>query len=226
MIKTISFGNNLVAFDPENSLEPFLILQDNFGCKVLVCLKQTHSTIGVTIKTIEQAQQVGIRKVEGDFLVTNQPSIALALLTADCLPLMVYDPVKCVVAAIHAGWRGSVARIADKAVRAMQQNFGSKPQDLQAFFGPCAKVCCYQVGQDFVDQLQHDQFVQQSLIIKKEHYYFDNVHYNSLVLMQAGLQQNNLNFAENQCTICATDYCSVRRDPGTKKRNISFVTLK
>jgi polyphenol oxidase len=83
---------------------------------------------------------------EGDALISQAPGIALAIRTADCLPILIADPRARAVAAVHAGWRGVACEIASKAVDAMTQRFGSRPEDLIVAIGPGIGVCCFEVG--------------------------------------------------------------------------------
>ena len=86
----------------------------------------------------------------GDALITDQPGILLAVRTADCLPILLVDPHHRAVAALHAGWRGALGRIAEKAVGAMRGVFGSNPYNLHAALGPGIGPCCYEVGEEVV----------------------------------------------------------------------------
>jgi hypothetical protein len=83
---------------------------------------------------------------EGDALLDNTPGSVVAIKTADCLPILLVDDRHRAVAAVHAGWRGTVAGIAQRAVEAMRAQFGSAPGDLRAAIGPGIGPCCYEVG--------------------------------------------------------------------------------
>ena len=87
----------------------------------------------------------------GDGLITAQPGVLLTIRIADCLPALLVDPRQRVVAAIHAGWRGALARIIEKGVGDMRRAFGSNPQDLIAVLGPSIRSCCYEVGEEVVE---------------------------------------------------------------------------
>jgi hypothetical protein len=89
---------------------------------------------------------------QGDALITNRPGIALSIRTADCLPILIADPAHRAIAAIHAGWRGAVQGIAPKTVRAMEQQFGSRPDDLVVVVGPGLAGCCFEVGPEVAAQ--------------------------------------------------------------------------
>jgi polyphenol oxidase len=87
----------------------------------------------------------------GDALVTDQPGVLLSVCTADCVPLLLVDPARRIIAAVHAGWRGSLERIAEKTVAEMRRTFHSLPEDLLAAIGPSIRACCYEVGQEVVE---------------------------------------------------------------------------
>jgi polyphenol oxidase len=110
----------------------------------LVPLKQIHSDV------IRVFPGPATEPCKGDASSTNHPGLLLAIQTADCVPILLVDPKKRAVAAIHAGWRGTLARIAQKTVGQMQFEFGSKPSDLLAAIGPSIGPCCYEVAADFV----------------------------------------------------------------------------
>jgi YfiH family protein len=88
---------------------------------------------------------------EADIIITDDPWVAIGVRVADCAPVLLHDPVRNVVGAAHAGWRGTAAGAARAAVRAMQNAFGSHAADLVAAIGPCLGVCCGEVGPDVVE---------------------------------------------------------------------------
>lgn len=94
------------------------------------------------------AQQRGTRVVDVDALLTNEPGIPLMLRYADCVPILFLDPVHRAIGVVHAGWRGTVAKIAPKTARTMIDAFGTRPRDLLACIGPSIGPCCYRVSDD------------------------------------------------------------------------------
>jgi hypothetical protein len=88
---------------------------------------------------------------EADALITNLKNIALIILTADCIPAFIYDPVKQAAGLVHAGWRGLKQNILPKTILRMQAAYESKAGDLKIAFGPCIRECCYEVGPEFKD---------------------------------------------------------------------------
>jgi YfiH family protein len=89
-----------------------------------------------------------------DALVTDQPGVTVAVRTADCVPVLVHDSRRRVVAAIHAGWRGAVAGVVPKTITLMATRFGSMRSDLRVSIGPSAGACCYEVDDPVLDQLR------------------------------------------------------------------------
>jgi len=110
----------------------------------LVPLKQFHSAV------IRYFEASPVEPCRGDAALTNQPGLLLAVQTADCVPIVLVDPKKRAVAAIHAGWRGTLARITEKTLGQMRMCFGSKPSDVIAAVGPSIGGCCYEVGIELV----------------------------------------------------------------------------
>ena len=113
----------------------------------LVALKQIHSDV---VCAFEKAS--GDVPCKGDASITNEPGLLPAVQTADCVPILLVDPTHRAVAAIHAGWRGTLARIAAKTVGQLRMHFGSNPADLLAAIGPSIGVCCYEVGTEVATQ--------------------------------------------------------------------------
>ena len=88
-----------------------------------------------------------------DALITNEPGVGLVVFTADCTPILLYDPEKKAVGAIHAGWRGTAAGIAEKAVNAMVSTYGCNPKNIRAAIGPNISQCCFETDRDVPDAI-------------------------------------------------------------------------
>jgi polyphenol oxidase len=132
----------------ENVLENRRGFQSALGASdsQLVPLKQFHSDV---IHVFDSAPSDPCR---GDASTTNRPGLLLAVQTADCVPILLADPKRRAIAAIHAGWRGTLARIVTKTIGAMQMHFATNPRDLLAAIGPCIGPCCYEVGTEVATQ--------------------------------------------------------------------------
>jgi len=118
----------------------------------LLSVKQVHGTDALVLdRPLTESDQF---HGGWDALVTNQPGVTVAVRTADCVPVLVHDPRRRVVAAIHAGWRGAVAGIVSKTLMLMADRFGSARSDLRVSIGPSAGPCCYEVDDPVLDQLR------------------------------------------------------------------------
>jgi YfiH family protein len=120
----------------------------------LIVLRQFHSSL-VVRSTSADALREKPRRADGQ--ITDEPGILLAVQTADCIPVIVADRKRRLVGAFHAGWRGTVKRIAEIGVGCMRLEFGSRPEDLFAAIGPGIGVCCYAVGEEVLSEF-HSQF--------------------------------------------------------------------
>ena len=126
----------------ENVLENRRRFQSALGADglTLVTFRQIHSDV---VQLIEAPPTEPCR---GDASATNRANLLLAVQTADCVPILLVDPKKRAVAAVHAGWRGTLQRIVTKTIGTMHMQFGTKPADLLAAIGPSIGGCCYEVG--------------------------------------------------------------------------------
>jgi purine-nucleoside/S-methyl-5'-thioadenosine phosphorylase / adenosine deaminase len=106
----------------------------------LVSLKQFHSDVVCDFSSKPKAP------CSGDASISNTPNLLLSVQTADCVPILLLDPSKRAIAAVHAGWRGTLQRIVEKTVGRMKMEFKSNPSDLLAAIGPAIGGCCYEVG--------------------------------------------------------------------------------
>jgi polyphenol oxidase len=120
----------------------------------LVTLRQIHSDIVHRVDGQGAGGQAAGEVRQGDALITREAGLLLAVQTADCVPTLLADTKRRAVAAIHAGWRGTVRRIAAKALGRMQMEFGTRPEDVVAAMGPSIGRCCYEVGADVVKEFQ------------------------------------------------------------------------
>jgi polyphenol oxidase len=117
----------------------------------LIALKQFHSNL-VVHTTAADALREKPRRADGQ--VTDEPGILLAVQTADCIPVIVADRKRRAVGAFHAGWRGTLKRIAEIGVGRMRLEFGSRPEDMVAAIGPGNAVCCYAVGEEVLAEFE------------------------------------------------------------------------
>jgi YfiH family protein len=123
----------------------------------VVALRQIHSDIVNVVDSAKEALgESDSREAapQGDALITREPGVLLVVQTADCVPILLADPKRRAIAAIHSGWRGTVRRIAAKALGRMQMDFGTKPEDVVAALGPGIGQSCYEVGTEVAAEFQ------------------------------------------------------------------------
>lgn len=188
----------------ENVLKNYEILGNSLGfdCKSLVLSHQTHTDIVLRVgKEQAGAGLFAPELPECDGLITNEPGIALAVFTADCTPILLHDPVTGAVGAVHAGWRGTAASIAAKAVEAMAREFGCHPEDIRAAIGPNIGACCFQTDADVPDAVLEAFGKEAEAFIspKDGKYYVSLKEINALVLRRAGVRHIDIS---TECTVC------------------------
>lgn len=160
---------------------------------------------------------------QADALVTNVPGAALSVRTADCVPLLLVDPVRRAVAAVHAGWRGTVLGVVSNTVQAMQTRFGSSPDTLEAALGPAVGPCCYRVGPEVATRFQ-TWFPERNDLRGPAH--IDLTEAVRRQLIGAGVTPARI-YAAGICTSCRPDLChSYRRDGQQAGRMVAGVAIR
>ena len=109
---------------------------------------QMHQVHDVKVAVVDRGDLTRDELDGYDAMITNLPGVTIGVRTADCIPVLLYDPVKKAAAAIHSGWRGTVSKIIGKTVIKMQSTYASQPSDILAFIGPGICVDCFQVGEE------------------------------------------------------------------------------
>ena len=167
---------------------------------------------------------------DGDWLCTNKKRVALAILTADCVPLVFYDPKQEIIAVAHAGWRGTFAEITRVVLEKFflfQATIHASTQvsakNYKVFIGPAAGACCYQVDQKFLQAVP--EYLVSCSKRKDQEYYFDLTMAHNIQLKRAGVLREHISQEAALCTIHDTSYCSYRRQAGTVLRNITVIVL-
>lgn len=194
----------------------------------LAVLRQIHSDTVITAPP-----EVHASPPEGDGWVTSQAGILLSVQSADCLPVLLVDSQQRVVAAVHAGWRGTVQRIGQKAVRLMQTAFSCKPSDCVAVVGPAIRGCCYEVGSEVVEAFRR-AFSDASCFIAKTPAgkasrpgtkMLDLAEACRRQLVEIGLAPENVH-ADGPCTSCDTSrFFSHRAEAGRTGRMIAVIGI-
>jgi len=204
----------------------------------LLTLRQIHSDIVHVVTSPKQLPAKG-KSLNGDGLITNLPGVLVTVQTADCVPVLIADTKQRVVAAVHAGWRGTAKRIAEKAVGTMRARFASRPKDLRAAIGPAIQQCCYAIGNDVIEEFESHFAYAKKLFcevydqdpVKKKYpllfmtarapghshigpqMHLDLIEANRRQLLDAGMSKKNI-WATQECTSCRTDLLFSHRAEG------------
>lgn len=167
-----------------------------------------------------------VRHLDGDALVTRQSRLPVAVLVADCVPVLLWDPKHSVVAAVHAGWRGTAAEIVLRTLESMARRAGTRAQDVRAAIGPAIGGCCYDVGPEVVQALE--QVVASAEFLEGEDEAAPRVDLrraNRAMLVQAGLREDAVAVV-GDCTCCSADFYSYRRDGPRTGRQMGVIELR
>ena len=198
----------------------------------MVYAMQTHTSNVLKVGKNECGMGVTKKRDFSDIdgLITNEPGVCLVTSYADCVPLYFVDITKKCIGLSHAGWKGTVGKIAIKTVEMMTQAFNSNPQDIIAFIGPSICQDCYEISKDVADQFLQAYTKQQisHLLISKSNKKFQlNLHQaNKYNLLDAGLKLENI-FVTDLCTCCNPDLLySHRASKGQRGGLCGFLEIK
>jgi len=184
---------------------------------------QVHSA---EVLVMRAPRAAGERPPHADGMVTDNPQLTLFMRFADCVPVLLFDPRRRAVGIVHAGWKGSLARIAARAVARMQEAFGTRAQDLLAAIGPSIGPDHYPVGPEVVEETRRafPDAHAELLVPRGEEICLDLWQANALALRQAGVQ--TIEIAE-LCTVCNTnDWFSHRGEHGQTGRFGALIALR
>lgn len=203
---------------PENIEKNYQILGDALGFDPS-CLVLTHQVHGDVIRRVTQKDHRSLDHRDYpacDGLITNEPGTGLMIFSADCTPILLWDPVTGAVGACHAGWRGTAAAIAGKTAQAMIREFGCKAADLHAAIGPNISVCCFETTDDVPTAMleAYGEAARPFIHPTGEKFHVDLKGINALSLQQAGVQHIQI---APQCTCCDPDRFWTHRKMGDSR---------
>ncbi len=193
---------------------------------VLPC--QVHSTKVLRV-TKEDVGKGFLRESdlpEADGLVTNQPGVCLGTFYADCTPILLLDPIKRVIAAVHSGWRGTLGRIISEGVRVMCQEYGSDSGQILAAMGPSIKQCHFEVEDD-VYHLFKEQFgalIDEYTVQKEKKYYINTDALNIYTMCSMGIRREHISTYPG-CTYCESELFFSHRREGATGRMCAMIEL-
>ena len=159
------------------------------------------------------------RPEQTDAVITDKPGLCVCVKTADCIPILLYDTRRRVVAAVHAGWRGTVARIVQKTIRQMQPH---SPDDLHAIIGPGISLEQFEVGDEVYDAFKTEGFPMERIAKKTERWHIDLWEANRWLLEEQGVTDI---FVEGTCTRSSEDFYSARRETINTGRNYNGIYI-
>lgn len=186
--------------------------------------RQTHSDRIAVVNFENFANTID----DTDALITSEKGLFICVQTADCVPVLLFDPVKNVVAAVHAGWKGTISKIVGKTVAKMTETFGCNPADIVAGIGPSIHMHAYEVGPEVVEAVEAN-FSNSPALLKPSmnngHAYFDLWEANQTVLLGAGIREENIEVI-GLCSFEHADlFYSARRDGSDTGRMVSGIRL-
>jgi len=208
--------------DPAENVERNRALfHEAFGVPAgrLVTVSQVH---GKEILAIEGP--LPEKPVEADAIVTNETGVAIGMLTADCQPILLFDPVNRAIGAVHAGWKGTALGIVVETGELMWKKYGTNPEDLIVSLGPCIGPCCYKVGWNVLEEYM-SRHREADCFSQKDGLRMDINNANSIQLALIGVKNENIS-NDSRCTSCNSDlFFSHRKDNGRTGRQLSFIML-
>ena len=191
----------------------------------LTTVRQVH---GNRVLTVDGSSTPVFSKTSGDAMVTDRTGFALAVLTADCVPILLFAPDCEAIAAIHVGWRGTALNLPGKVVALLAGRFGARPESLRGAIGPSIGPCCYEV-----DETVHDAFLDHGNLWHdwaresgEDRWRLNLAKANRDLLTAAGVPENNIE-AIDLCTHCQNElFFSFRKDKGMTGRQVSWIMLR
>lgn len=218
--KLSSFDGIVHGFADRNIGVNSLAIEKQFNLSKVAQLKQVHSGDVTIVEDAENHDDL----TEGDALITNLAGVGIGIRTADCVPILIVDKDRSVIAAVHAGWRGTWSEIVVNTINKIESEFGISPSELTAVIGPSIKNCCYEVGED-VASLFIDRFGNTNHYLSKRaesKYLLDLSIANKLSLQEVGVVDIEiLDF----CTKCNDSFYSYRREGQGVSTQLSFIAI-
>jgi polyphenol oxidase len=245
------FGGESIVYEDDSALnlgwtaedDPAAVAENRrrlvqaVGGGLLVTIRQVHGSVTQAVReddgTFDGKLQTceGKAVLQGDGLMTNVAGVLLGIQTADCVPVLAVDVRQRVVAAFHAGWRGTASRMVEQGIAAMRSEYGSRSEDLVAAIGPSIGACCYSVGEEvrhaFEMEFAHGS---ELLGMVNGEIRLDLWEANRRQLLEAGVESEKIT-ALRHCTGCAVNsagkrqYFSHRVDKGVTGRMMSVVGI-
>ena len=225
------FPNNIIAFTSDRTVDftfdndqheldesqkKFLFSQLNLDLPEPVHIRQVHDDRIIVADNSLKNKRV---LQEADGLITQTLGLPLAICSADCLSVFLYDEKRCSIGLIHVGWKGSQKNIVGQTIKLMTEQWQTDPKTIKVVFGPAIRSCCYEVGDEF------QEFFPKELIARDNQYFLDLPQMTQDQLLSAGVEKVNIVDCEI-CTCCDSNYFSFRREGEKAGRMISIMMIK
>ncbi len=180
----------------------------NFKIENLATMEQVHQN---NIEVIVPQTDRKILRCDG--IITNAKNIPLMVMVADCIPILLYDPVTMAIGAVHAGRNGTFLKIIQKAILKMQSEFKSNPKDILISLGTAINRCCYEIDESLAN-ITIKNFGKKYIEIREKKYYLNLQLLNLDQLLEMKIQKENIQI-DQKCSCCDTNYFSYRREKNT-----------
>ncbi len=225
------FSANVIAFTSDRTVDftlhenqlklnelqkKFLLSQLNLDLPEPVHIRQVHGDkIVIVDKDTLQRDRV---LEEADGLLTKSPCLPLAIRSADCVPVFLFDEKKFGIGLIHVGWKGYQKNIVRQTIERMEKQWRSDPRDIKVHFGPSIRSCCYEIGNEFLEYFPNE------VMSRDGRLYLDLIGMNQNQLVRLGVRKENISDC-GICTCCDKNYFSHRREGESAGRMISLIML-
>ncbi|MBK1813797.1 peptidoglycan editing factor PgeF [Clostridium sp. YIM B02505] len=218
---TTAFNNANFKFDTEEGKNNLTKLKNALEVKKICYLKQIHSDKIIIVNDDEILND----QVEGDSLITSSVNTIIGIFTADCVPVLIWDSNKKVIAAVHSGWKGTFDSIVKKTIEVMIKDFNCESSSIKIFIGPHIRQCCYEVSEELIDKFKKNYLYEEEDI--------NNGRFLSLEkcievqLKYLGINKDNI-IKSTSCTLCEknTKLHSYRKDGEHSGRMFTYIYFK
>lgn len=231
-LKGLSFNNNSEIYSAYQKI--LKCLDIDYKSLVKLHAKHTDNIIVINEKVNKDTADINLDYLEEvDGLITDKKGIALATTSADCLCVVLFDPVKHIIANIHSGWRGTFQKIAQKGLKMMKEKFGCNPEDILAFFMPAIRACHFEVEDDVMTKCREiftytdriDEIIKIGRVLDGvQKYNIDNILINEILLEEEGILKQNI-YDSGICTVCNSDKMNSYRADGKNFDRSTIITM-
>lgn len=219
--------------DYENVIENHKRIAEaiGFDYREIVTSKQTHTTNIKIVKSDDKGKGIITERdyTDIDGFITNVPGVPLVTYYADCVPLFFVDTENKAIGLSHSGWRGTVNRMGEKTIKAMESEYGTKPENIVAFIGPSICGECYEIGEDVADYFKNEFSPEEQGLLLKEQgdgkYLLDLWKTNEIIMKNAGVKPENIDVTDI-CTCCNSDLLFSHRASNGERGSLgAFITI-